>query len=170
MTAFTSWVRQRPSWPAVVSFILSLWFGGSLILDFVVMPSLYSAGMMTEPGFASAGYLTFERFNHIELIFAGVALTGVLVLNYTRHFFGTQTRKAIILSILLLGVALTYTYFFTPQMSALGIQLDALEPAVEIPKAMASMHQGYWILEILKLVSVWLLMRLCCSRPTVQNA
>ncbi|MGC9504214.1 hypothetical protein [Baaleninema sp.] len=170
MTAFMGSGHQRPSWQTVLSVVLALWFGGSLVLDLVVMPSLYATGMMTEPGFASVGYLTFERFNHLELLFAGLALTSVLVLNQTRHFFGTQTRKAIILSILLLGVALTYTYFFTPQMGALGVQLNLLEPAEDVPTAMASMHQGYWILELLKLASVWILMRLCCRQNTAASS
>lgn len=161
MTAFNAWVRKSPSWQATIAFMLALWFGGSLVLDLVVMPSLYEAGMMTEPGFASIGYLTFERFNHVELLFAAVTLTGVLVLERTRHFFGRQTRKAIILSIVLLGIALTYTYFLTPQMSALGMSVGAMEPVEELPGVMASMHQGYWILEMLKLASAGILLRLC---------
>lgn len=169
MTAFNAWTRKRPSWQAIISFSLALWFGGSLVLDLVVMPSMYEAGMITEPGFASVGYITFERFNHIELLFAALTLTGVLVLDRTRHFFGSQARKAIILSTVLLGIALTYTYFLTPQMSALGLLLTAFDPVEALPETMDSMHQSYWILELLKLASAGVLLRLCDRQLAESN-
>ena len=73
---------DRPSlpWARIVTGCLALWVGGSLVLDFVVMPSLMEMGMMDSPGFASAGFLTFERFNHLEMLAASAVLTGVLVI------------------------------------------------------------------------------------------
>ncbi|USR91306.1 DUF4149 domain-containing protein [Phormidium yuhuli AB48] len=161
MTALSAWIRKTPSWQAIISLSLALWFGASLVLDFVMMPGMYSMGMMSQPDFASMGYSTFERFNHLELLFGAIALTGVLVLNQQQHFFGSQTRKAIMLSTLLLGIAIAYTYLFTPQMSAMGMSLTPLEPLAEFPPLMETMQQGYWVLEVLKLASAWILLRLC---------
>lgn len=161
MTALNAWIRKPPSWQAIITLILALWFGGSLMLDFVLMPGMYSLGMMSQPDFPTMGYSAFERFNHLELLFGGLALTGVLVLNRQDHFFGAQTRKAIILSTLLLGIAIAYTYFFTPQMSALGMSLTPLDPLTEFSPLMETMQQGYWVLEVLKLASAWVLLRLC---------
>lgn len=161
MTALNVWIRKTPSWQAIITLILALWLGASLMLDFVMMPGMYSLGMMSQPDFAAMGYSTFERFNHLELLFGALALTGVLSLTQQEHFFGSQTRKAIILSTLLLGIALTYTYFFTPQMSALGMSLTPLEPLSAVSPVMETMQQGYWVLEVLKLASAWILLHLC---------
>lgn len=47
---------KKPMWQAAVLFTLMFWLSGSLILDTVVMPVLYTSGMMGESGFAAAGY------------------------------------------------------------------------------------------------------------------
>jgi hypothetical protein len=59
-------------------------------------------------------------------------------------------RWAIFLSLLLLAIALIYTYIMTPQMSALALQLNLLEPATGMPEGMMQMLEGYWVLEALK--------------------
>jgi len=38
------------------------WSSGSCTLDWVIMPSLYVLGHMTQAGFATAGYLNFLEF------------------------------------------------------------------------------------------------------------
>jgi hypothetical protein len=53
---------------------LGFWFSSSIILDWVIIPSLYVSGMMTQSGFASAGYLIFWNFNRIELVCAALIL------------------------------------------------------------------------------------------------
>jgi hypothetical protein len=161
MTAFSSLKIERPAWQTIVTCFLALWLGGSLVLDTVVFPSLWAAGMMTQPGFASAGYLTFGLFNHYELMLAGLTMTGVLVLNRAGHFGEARERRAILLSVLLLAVAIVDTYFMTPHMSALGMQLNLFDPAIEIPAGMLPMHLGYWALELLKLGSAAWLLGLC---------
>jgi hypothetical protein len=161
MTAFSSLKIERPAWQTIVTCILALWLGGSLVLDTVVFPSLWAAGMMTQPGFASAGYLTFGLFNHCELMLAGLTMTGVLVLNRAHHFGQLRERRAIGLSIFLLVVAIVDTYLMTPHMSALGMQLNFFDPAIELPAGMLPMHLGYWALELLKLGSAGWLLGLC---------
>jgi uncharacterized membrane protein len=161
MTAFSSLKIERPAWQTIVTCLIALWLGGSLVLDTVVFPSLWAAGMMTQPGFASAGYLTFGLFNHYELMLAGLTMTGVLVLNHGGHFEAKQERRAILLSVLLLAVAIVDTYLMTPQMSALGMQLNLFEPVSEMPAGMVPMHLGYWTLELLKLGSAGTLLALC---------
>lgn len=149
MTAFTSSEFSRPKWRTILLATLAFWLSGSLLLDAVIMPSMYAAGMMTQPGFASAGYSIFWVFNHLEVLCAALALTGVLILRNT--ISTTISRWAIPMALSLLGIALIYTYALTPEMSALGMQLNWFD-ASEVPTAMNQMHGGYWLLEVLKFV------------------
>jgi len=77
MTAVSSIQTKRLNWQNIVTLTLSFWLSGSLILDWVIMPSLYVSGMMTQAGFATAGYLIFWNFNRIELLSAALVLTLV---------------------------------------------------------------------------------------------
>ncbi|MBD2043880.1 DUF4149 domain-containing protein [Microcoleus sp. FACHB-672] len=161
MAAISQDEFKRPSWQTVVIFTLAFWLGASLLVDFVMMPGLYTAGMLTQPGFASAGYSIFWVFNRLELVGAALALTGSLVLLNTHYLPISRGRTAIILSLLLLAVALVDTYGLTPHMSALGMQLNLFEPASEVPTAMNQMHGSYWALEALKIASAAMLLSLC---------
>lgn len=152
---------QKPIWQPVLLFTLLFWLSGSCLLDFVMMPIMYTSGMMIEPGFASAGYSMFWVFNRVELICAALALTGVLSL-YTTHKISSQAGQlGIVLATLLLGVALVYTYGLTPQMSALGLNLNLFAPGFETPAGMTSLHAGYWLLEAAKLTLAGFLLKLC---------
>lgn len=151
MTAITSKVESiGHRWQAIVTVALIFWLSGSLILDFVIMPSLYISGMTSSSGFAAAGNLIFWGFNRVELICAASAATGLMVLN---NLAGSskRSRTAIVLSLILLAIALIDTYALTPHMSALGMQLNLFEPAAEVPSGMNLLHQGYFGLEALKL-------------------
>ena len=151
MNTASSFQLKRPIWQTIVIVTLGLWLGGSLLLDWVIMPSLYLSGMMTQPGFTTAGYLIFWNFNRIELLAAAVVLTGVLALGKTKFFAPNWHHFAVVLSLLLLAVSLSDTYFLTPQMCATGIHLNLFE-SVEIPATMDRLHAGYWVLEAVKLV------------------
>ena len=148
MTAITtSRVESiRPRWQAIVMVALIFWLSGSLIIDLVIMPSLYVSGMTTSPDFAAAGNLMFCAFNRVELICAALAATGLMVLSNLSTGFGKQSRTAIILSLVLLAIALIDTYALTPQMSALGMQLNLFDSTVEVPTGMNLLHQGYFVL------------------------
>ena len=150
MTAITSRVESRPRWQAIVMVALIFWLSGSLILDLVIMPSLYVSGMMTSPEFATAGNLMFWGFNRVELICAALVATGLMVLSNLSSGFGKDQRTAIILSLVLLAIALVDTYALTPQMSALGMQLNLFD-AAEVPTDMNLLHQAYFGLETVKL-------------------
>lgn len=147
MTAFTSSEFSRPKWRTILLATLAFWLSGSLLLDVVIMPSMYAAGMMNQPGFASAGYSIFWIFNHLEVLCAALALTGVLVLRNT--ISATISRWAIPMASGLFCIALIYTYALAPEMSALGMQLNWFDSS-EVPTAMNQMHGGYWLLEVLK--------------------
>lgn len=151
MTAITSRVESiRPRWQAIVMVALIFWLSGSLIIDLVIMPSFFVSGMMTSPEFATAGNLMFWGFNHVELICAGVVATGLMVLSNLLGDFGKRSRTAILLSLVLLAIALIDTYALTPQMSALGMQLNLFDTA-EVPSSMNLLHEGYFALEAVKL-------------------
>jgi hypothetical protein len=164
MTAISSVASRRPIWQTIVVLTLSFWLSGSLILDWVIMPSLYFSGMMMQSGFAAAGYLIFWNFNRIELLSAALVLTGVLALSSTQPTNTTWRRGAIALSVLLLAVSLVDTYFLTPQMCATGLQLKLFETAVEVPATMGQLHIAYWALEAVKFVVGGTLLVWCYQR------
>lgn len=153
MTAIFPSVSKQSRWQTILVLVLAFWLSGSLLLDFLVMPSLYVAGMMTEPGFASAGYSLFWIFNRVELLCAAGTLTCVLVLRYTRHPWNRPGLLPLLLSGLLLAIALIDTYTLTPSMSALGLHLNWLSEAASAPAGMNQLHVSYWILDLTKLIA-----------------
>lgn len=150
MTAITTNKLQRSRWQTIVLLTLAFWLSSSLLLDFIIMPGLYAAGMMTEPGFATAGYAIFGIFNRFELLSAALILTSVLVLKHLPGSPIAGNAWIVPVSIGLMAVALIYTYDLTPTMSALGLPLNLFEPAT-VPATMSRMHQSYWLLEVFKL-------------------
>ncbi|MGB3614439.1 MAG: DUF4149 domain-containing protein [Elainellaceae cyanobacterium] len=149
-------VSDAPNWQRVILATAILWLGGSLVLDLIVMPTLYTAGMMTDPSFTPMGSTLFSSFNHVEVISAALLLTATLALY-------RQTLKAGVLAItfavMLFGISLFYTYGLTPDMIATGAQLNLLKTA-GIPHSMDVMHGEYFGLELVKLGLVVGLMRL----------
>ncbi len=151
MTAIStsSFELKRPIWQTAIMLTLGFWLSASVVLDWVIMPSLYLSGMMNQAGFTTAGYVIFWNFNRMELLSAAVVLTGALALSKTQSHW---RLGGIVLSVLLLTTALLDTYFLTPQMCAIGVQLNLFEAAAAIPSTMNLLHGGYWLLEIVKLV------------------
>ena len=143
--------EKRPTWQTIVMFALGFWLSSSLLLDLVIMPGLSAAGMMSQPTSATAGYSIFWIFNRIELLCAAVVLASLLALRGTSNLYRQVRRWSIFLSLLLLAIAIIYTYIMTPQMSALAMQLNLLEPVTRMPEGMMPMLEGYWVLEAIKL-------------------
>jgi len=149
-----SYHKQNPTqWSVFVFVTLCFWLSASFVLDFVIIPSLMEAGMMTQAGFASAGYSMFGFFNHIELLCAGIVLTGVLILNQNHVLPEKQQQWSVILSSLLLGIALVCTYVLTPQMSGLGLDLNWFDTTSAMSAEMMEFHVGYWGLELMKILA-----------------
>jgi hypothetical protein len=155
MTAIIN-TSSRPQWRLFVLATLAFWLSASLLLDFVIMPTMYATGMMLEPGFATAGYMLFGIFNRLELVCAAIGLTGVLALGNSRSF-QLVNQWLLPLAIGLLGIVLVCTYDLSPLMSALGMELNWFEPAT-VPILMNKMHIEYWVLELIKLVGTGLLL------------
>lgn len=160
MTATSSLQLKRSPWSTITILTLGFWLSSSIVIDWVIIPSLYVSGMMAQAGFASASYLIFWNFNRIELLCVALVLTGVLVLDRTQIATSNLRRGAIALSLLLLAVSLVDTYLLTPQMCAAGLQLNLFE-ATTIPATMTRLHTGYWILEVIKLVASGTLLGWC---------
>lgn len=148
------------SWKLILLFALGFWLSGIVMLDGIVMPSLFTSGMMTEPGFAIAGYSLFSLFNRIELLCAGLVFTSVLALRYSRHPWNRPGWLTVLLSLLLLAIAFVDTYGFTPQMSALGLQLDWFTESSQPGAAMNQLHLIYWLLDAVKVTTAGLLIGL----------
>ncbi|MGQ4649416.1 hypothetical protein [Lyngbya aestuarii] len=161
MSAVSGLISKRLSWPTITMFALGFWLSSSLILDLVIMPSLSAAGMMSQSGFAAAGYSIFSIFNRVELLCAGLILTSLLALRGTSNLYRHVRRWSIFFSLLLLAIALIYTYIMTPQMSGLAVQLNSWEPVNSMPPGMVQMHEGYWLLETIKLALGTLMLGWC---------
>ncbi|MBW4538080.1 MAG: DUF4149 domain-containing protein [Myxacorys chilensis ATA2-1-KO14] len=146
--AVVSQVASKPViWYKVLIFTLGFWISSSLFLDMVIMPSLYQAGMLSQPDFVTAGYSLFGIFNRLELLCAALVLTSVFV----QYHLGILRKSSyVMLSLLLLIASFTCTYFLTPHMSALGLQLNLFEPA-SISTGMNELHVSYWLIEVFKL-------------------
>ncbi|MBS9383592.1 hypothetical protein [Dolichospermum circinale] len=147
---------KRSTWQTAIMLTLGFWLSASLVLDWVIMPSLYFAGMMNEANFSTAGYLVFWNFNRLELLSAAVVLTAVLAISKTKS---NWPLGSIALSGILLTVALLDTYFLTPQMCALGANFSLLTSNL-VPPTMNLLHSGYFLLEALKLVAGGILLNL----------
>ena len=154
MTAVSRADFKFVNWRKNLVLVLAFWLSSSLLLDLVIMPSLFAAGMMTQTDFAAAGYGIFWVFNRLELLASAVILTSVLV--------GQKTEKAptsLVLAGVLFAIAIACTYCLSPQMSSLGLNLNWLEPA-QVPTSMNQLHLTYWTLEACKLsAGIWLLRR-----------
>lgn len=159
MQGFSPRNSKPVSWSTVIMFTLGFWLSGSLVFDFLVVPGMLTSGMMNESGFASAGYLIFGTFNHVELICAATILAGCLVYRYGDRLTSQVNGKSLFTATMLLIIALAYTYILTPQMSAMGMSLDMFATPESTPTSMAVMHLVYWVLEVIKLVAVTLLLR-----------
>jgi len=144
-------------------YILGFWLSSSITIDLIVLPSLSAAGMMSTSDFASAGYLIFGIFNRIELFSAALILTFLLIIRRNLFISNSQpktTSVSLIISSLLLAIALIYTYFLTPQMSALGMQLNLFDTGSSpMSDPMIAMHGIYWGLEVTKLILGTILLR-----------
>jgi hypothetical protein len=155
---------KRPVWQTIVIFTLAFWLSSSLFLDVVIMPSLYTTGMMATPDFASAGYVIFGIFNRVELLCAGLVLSSFLAACHTRHTFRGWNRTAVLFSLLLFAVVSLFTYILTPEMSALGLSLNLFETSTTVPTGMNELHGSYWLLEVLKLAIGATLLSVCYRR------
>lgn len=130
---------------------LMAWIGASVLMDLIIMPGLYFSGMMSDPGFATAGDMIFSMFNRVELVAGALVLSGTLVWQAMAPQFSVS-KAAILLATILLAIPFIYTYSLTPQMSGLGVQLSLFESAV-VPDTMDQLHYLYWSFELLKLAA-----------------
>jgi Zn-dependent protease with chaperone function len=154
---------ERIPWSTLVMFTLGFWLSASLILDLVIVPSLFASGMMSQSGFASAGYLLFGVFNRIELVCASVVLCGFLVFSRHHNLIHLKEKSSLLLAGILLVIALIFTYWLTPQLSAWG--MAAMSPwgdrALTMPPTMLTLQTGYWLLEGIKILAGVTLLRWC---------
>ncbi|MGA1264206.1 MAG: DUF4149 domain-containing protein [Prochlorothrix sp.] len=156
-TTTTRFYPKAIDWLQAISLTLALWLGATLLLDLVVMPCLYSAGMLSDPGFASAGQNIFGIFNRMEVLCGAVVLSGFLGVEGVSHRPIMYPRLAMLVALLLVAIPLAYLYLLSPTMMALEMPLDQFA-AAEIPPAMNLMHASYWMLEVLKIAGIGFLL------------
>ncbi|WP_295616019.1 hypothetical protein [Chamaesiphon sp. GL140_3_metabinner_50] len=137
-------------WQHLIMGSLGFWLSGSLVLDLVIMPTLWMTGMMESSGFASASYSIFWIFNRVELLCAATALSGIWALSQVAERMNRQAEMFVGAG-MLLAIAMSYTFILTPYMSGLGIDLDIFATTKSIPVEMNQLHSIYWVLEASKL-------------------
>ena len=140
---------DRSPWQVVAAVTLGIWLGGSLLLDVVVMPALYSAGMMTSPGFAAAGSLLFGTVNRVELLMGGLVLAAFLALLAA----GRRSTWCLVVGLALCGLTAIEAYWLAPTMAASSLsltwgELGPIAPALS--PLMTGWHEGYFAIEVLK--------------------
>ena len=143
---------QQINWSAISMFALGFWLSSRLVFDCLVIPGLLASGMMSQGGFASAGYTIFGTFNHVELICAALVLAAILVENFGRNLGHLKIDRSTLFAAILLVIAAVYTYILTPELSAWGMSLANSESLEQIAMPMKTMHIFYWSLEVIKLV------------------
>lgn len=148
-------------WPLLVMGSLAIWLGGSLVVDLLVVPSLSATGMIAEPGFIRAGHLLFSIFNHVEMLLAGLVLSGCFFLHQEGFFSRHGQRFSRIFALVLLAIAIIYTYALTPAITDLGFDMASFTSTGEMPGAMMPLHWLYWSLELVKLSLGVTLVRWC---------
>jgi hypothetical protein len=155
------------TWLTAIAAVLGFWLSATLLIDFTIMPSMYFSGMMSTSNFGAAGYTLFSVFNRIELLCGAAALSVGLWLWQSDILDRKQKIEIGVSSILLLLIALCYTFILTPQMGGLSIDLNMMDTASiangglenlqmhstisDVPPGMNQMHVLYWGLEALKI-------------------
>jgi Domain of unknown function (DUF4149) len=155
-------VSEAPSklWQNIAMGSLGFWLSGSLMLDLVVMPTMWATGMMESSGFASASYSIFWIFNRVELICAAAALSSLWALSQVSRAQLDRNSKMFAGALMLMAIALTYTFILTPYMSGLGFDADIFATTKSLPAEMNQMHSIYWVLEASKLAIIGMLLSL----------
>ena len=161
--------HKSVNWHAIIIGSLAFWLSGSFLLDFIIIPSLSATGMMNEGGFASAGFVIFSIFNHIELVCAALVLIGALVFYFRHHLQDKKQFLWLTFSAILLLIPLAYTYLFTPNLSGWGLSLHQFGVSSEMPEQMLVWHGGYWFLEIVKYVLGITILRWCYQLQDSSN-
>jgi hypothetical protein len=148
-------------WQNIAIASLGFWISGSLILDLVIMPTLWMTGMMESSGFASASYSIFWIFNRVELLCAAALLSSIWAVSAVSKVSVDTKREMLAGAIMLMAIALSYTFVLTPYMSGLGIDLDIFATTKSLPVEMNQMHSIYWVLEASKFGIAGLLLSKC---------
>jgi hypothetical protein len=162
--------KKRQSWLIALAAILGFWLSATLLLDFMIMPSMYFSGMMSTPNFGAAGYTLFSLFNRLELICGGIALSAGLWFLASPQYDERQKIEVGFSAVMLLAIALCYTFILTPQMGGLSVELHAIDSLgamnggledlqmhstlSSVPAGMNQMHVVYWMLEAMKLTAL----------------
>lgn len=120
------------------------WIGARLLVDGLLMPLLFSSGMMQSTDFPSMAGIFFASLDRLELMAAATLLTVTLL--------GSRpgiNKRFLLAANLLLAIALLQTYWLTPSLTGLGFA--ALQSG-EMPSAMPLQQGLLWSLEAVKLI------------------
>ncbi|AFY36683.1 hypothetical protein Lepto7376_0239 [[Leptolyngbya] sp. PCC 7376] len=151
-------------WNLVVMVVLGFWLSASFLLDAVIVPVLFSTGMMADTGFISAGYVLFGVFNRLELVCAAIILTAFFIFRTQNNFGDRRGLNALVIASVLLNIALAYTYVLTPQISGWGLEMETITVPPTMPQPMIWLHACYWVLELTKFALGLTLWRWCYKK------
>jgi hypothetical protein len=103
--------------------------------------------------------LLFGIFNHLELVCAAIVLCSFVVFHRYHTLIHLPEHRSLLFAGVLFVITLIYTYFLTPNLSAMG--LLAPVTASGMSGEMMSLQIGYWFLEVVKGLIAFTLLRWC---------
>ncbi len=137
------------------------WFFMTVLVDIVAVPTVFKyTSNLQEAG--KIGMTVFHRFNCFEIFFGVITMIGI--------FVHTKSTSIIlkVLSVLLVLNALFYTFYMTPMIANLAVQMHSVAPTDSMYAVYRSEHAKFHNLYryfdttklIVLLVMIGLMMRL----------
>ena len=167
----TAETRVRTLLVFLVTLFLAVWIGGSLVVDAMVIPSIF--GLLPRVDAIDVGQAVFQRFNFLESLLG--AATLLLAFALGRTGWGTR-RRHLAATLVLLGMTLLSLVFLlglTPAiiakvqaLRAAGVDLTGTDDMPPDRRALGTIHTIYAVLDLLKIVGGAVVFWLLAGRKT----
>lgn len=163
--------KSRPILAFLLTVIVAVWVGGSVIVDVTVIPSAFDH--LARRDAAEVGATIFSKMNRQEGILGVAAL--LIAFGMGREAWGTQRRFVLATSLLLAmtAVAVAFLIFFTPALVEKweavlhsGVNVEDTSAMTEERTALRALHTVYGVLDVLKILAgTWVLFLIATRRP-----
>lgn len=158
--------RAQPILAFLLTIAVAIWVGGSLIVDFAVVPTVFEHLGRRDAG--NVGVVLFARMNRLEGLLGAASV--LLAAAMGRTAWGGRTRH-ITATALVVGmtvVAVMFLVYFTPaivhrwtELVSTGMDLENLDNQPPARAELRTLHRVYAGLDVLKILAgvavLWLL-------------
>lgn len=156
----------------LVTAILSVWIGGSVIVDSLVVPTAFES--LPREDAADVGRAIFHRFNFAECLLGAAAV----LLSFAMGRIGWGTKRRHLTATVVLNamtvIALVYLLVLTPaivdrleELRDAGVNLDDETQMPPERVALRQVHAAYGALEVLKVLGGVAVLWLLASRKRI---